>query len=321
MECEDAIKFFAKTDASFKTIEQKIPIIREAIKILKIPFEVTKILQKCDFTLSDFYGACLMMREKLKLFKNKRDKQTNLAENLLSAFEKRRSKILDNQLMIAAVYLDRRFSSELTENHIGLAKLFLSNLWERLCYLRKKTIESTEANEEQVISLESDDEECFSFEKYFHAKGLFVADPVNNNNQSERLAVSSDIISANESPQPTYTKSKSEFLLLLEEFEEKYQIISHETPILSFWQEHKGRFPEIYEIADIIFGVPPSQAAVERSFSQFGYVFNCRRCNIASALLQNILLIKLNKEIAYDVFKKDSLNVKTDFDSTQMNRE
>lgn len=99
-----------------KTIEQKMPIIREAITILKVPFEVTKMLQKPDITLSDFYGGCLMMREKLKFFKDKREKKTNLAEHLLSAYENRRSKILDNQLMIAAVYFDRRFSSELTEN-------------------------------------------------------------------------------------------------------------------------------------------------------------------------------------------------------------
>lgn len=315
MECEEAIKFFGKTDASFKTIEQKMPIIREAIKILKIPYEVTKLLQKPDITLSDFYGDCLMMREKLKIFKNKRDKQTDLAEHLLSAFENRSSKMLDNQLTIAAVYLDRRFSSELTENHMGLAKLFLSNLWERLRSLRKEIIESSVANEEQTNTLETDDEENFNFEKYFQGKGLFVADHVNNN-QLER-----PIISANENTQPNYAKSKSEFLLLLEDFEEKYPIIGHETPIIRFWQEHKGQFLEIFEIADIIFGIPPSQAAVERSFSQFGYVFNCRRCKIASVLLENILIIKLNKNITNEIFKKDLSDVKTNFDSNQLDQE
>lgn len=237
MECEEAIKLFGKTDATFKTVEQKMPIIREAIKILKVPFEVTKMLQKPDITLSDFYGACLMMREKLKFFKNKQEKRTNLAEHLLSAFENRRSKMLDNQLMIASVYLDRRYSSELTENHIGLAKLFLSNLWERLRNLRNKIIDSPVVIEEQTISLESDDEDNFTFEKYFQAKGLFVVDHFNNNNQLEQPAVSADdIISANESTQPKYTKSKSEFLLLLGDFEEKFPIISHESPIISFWK-------------------------------------------------------------------------------------
>lgn len=233
MECEEAINFFGKTDATFKTIEQKMPIIRDAVKVLKIPFEVTKMLQKHDITLSDFYGACLMMREKLKFFKNKRDKRTDLAEHLLSAFENRRSRMLDNQLMIAAVYLDRRFSSELTENHIGLAKLFLSNLWERLRNLRNKTIESSVVSEKELNSMHSDDEETFSFEKYFQGRGLFVTDHINNN-QLERPAVNSAIISTNESTQPNYTKSKTEFLLLLEDFEQKYQIINHDTPIISF---------------------------------------------------------------------------------------
>lgn len=90
------------------------------------------MLQRPDFTLSDFYGACIMMRGKLKFYSNKPGKQTNLAENLLKEFENRRSKMLDNQIMIAAAYLDRRFSGELDENRIGLAKLFLSNIWERV---------------------------------------------------------------------------------------------------------------------------------------------------------------------------------------------
>lgn len=94
--------------------------------------------------------------------------------------------------MIAAVYLDRRFSSELTENQIGLAKLFLSNLWERLRNVRNKVIESSVASTEQTNSLESVDDENFSFEKYFQAKGLFVANHVNNN-QLERPAVRTDI--------------------------------------------------------------------------------------------------------------------------------
>lgn len=108
---------------------------------------------------------------------------------------------------------------------------------------------------------------------------------------------------------------------MLEDFEEKYPIIRHETPIISFWQEHKRQFLEINETADVIFGIPPSQAAVDRSFSQFGYVFNCRRCKIASALLENILIIKLNKDITYEIFKKDLLDVKTDFDSNQLDQE
>lgn len=320
MECEEAIKMFGKTDATFKTVEQKMPIIREAIKILKVPFEVTKMLQKPDITLSDFYGPCLMMREKLKFFKNKQEKRTNLAEHLLSAFENRRSKMLDNQLMIASVYLDRRYSSELTENHIGLAKLFLSNLWARLRNLRNKIIDSPGAIEEQTILLESDDEDNFTFEKYFQAKELFVVDHVNNNNNQPAVSAD-DIISANEGTQPKYTKSKAEFLLLLGDFEGKFPIVSHESPFISFWNEHKGQFPEIFEIADIIFGITPSQAAVEISFSQFGYVFTCQRCNIASALLENILIIKLNKDIAQDVFKTDLLKVKTDFDLNQLDQE
>lgn len=107
MQCEELINLFAKKDSSFKTLLQKMPKVKEAVKILKIPYIVTKMLQKSDAMLSDFYGACIMMKEQLKALNNKHGKQTNLADKLLGEFESRRSKMLNNQAMIAAVYLYR----------------------------------------------------------------------------------------------------------------------------------------------------------------------------------------------------------------------
>lgn len=324
MQCEELIKLFAKKDSGFKALLQKMPKVKEAVKVLKIPYVVTKMLQKYDAKLSDFYGACIMMKEKLKVLTTKHEKQTNLAENL-GEFERRRSKMLDNSAMLAAVYLDRRFSADLNESQIGLAKLYLMNLWERIRKSRRKIIEIPEANEVQPNQLsDSVDEEEFSFQKYFQAKGLFVNEgthtsvalvnlsepPITNNNESVTP-------NGTDNFGPNYLKTKPEFAISLDEFERKFPIIRHDTSIIPFWEERKNHFQEINEIAVILFGIPPSQAEVERSFSQFGFVFTCRRTNLGPNLLQDIMMIKLNKELAYKVFENDLKIEKTKFENSK----
>lgn len=292
--------------------------IQEAVKILKIPYQVTKMLQKFDATLSDFYGSCIMMKEKLKMHMNKDRKLTDLAEKLLNEFEKRRSKILNNQAMIATVYLDRRFSAELDPSQIALAKLTLSNLWERARKLGTKSNETPEPNDE-ANRLENEDEEVFSFEQYFKTKGIIVVDSnVNDTEQPITNNRESSTSNGHTPAGPNYMKNKSEFLILLDEFERKFPIISHNSPIIDFWEQQKNDFPEIYEIAIILLGTPPSQSGVERSFSQFGLVLTCRRCNIGSQVLQDILTIKLNKDLAYEVFKNDLSKTKADFEASDL---
>lgn len=312
--CEEVIKHFAGKESTFKTVAQKMQIIKEVIRILKVPFEITKSLQIADYTLSDFYGSCIMMRERLKMLMNKQDKRTDLATCLLDEFDKRRTKILRNQAMLAAVYLDRRYSAEMEEREIELAKLSLWNLYDRLKNSRaiNKNTETHEEPEELNV-----DDERFDFEAYFKSKGLVTvgADGLQHEQTHTTRTEMSSADTEDSSIKTDYTKSKAEFLLLLDDFEKIFPLTHHNKPILTFWEEQKRNFPELYEVAIIVFAIPPSQATVERSFSQFGFVFNCRRCRISSELLEAILLIKLNKDIAYDVFENDLAILEDDLES------
>lgn len=308
--CTEAINHFAKEESTFKTIAQKMPVIQEAIKILKIPFEVTKSLQKSDCTLSDFYGMCIAMREKLKINVNKQNNKTNLAKCLLNGFEKRRSKMIRNEAMLACVYLDRRFSADLEEREIELAKMTLCNLWEKV--RNSKAARSNTAPQREVETPNDEDEEDgFDMAKYFQSKGLFTAGTFESQNGQASVPTTEQSSAENK---PNYNKSKSEFLILLDEFEQKYQFIDHKTSILKFWEEQKENFPEIHVIANILLGIPPSQAAIERAFSQFGFVYECHRTQLSPDLLEAILLIKLNKDLAHSVFNDDQTKLKHDFD-------
>lgn len=61
----------------------------------------------------------------------------------------------------------------------------------------------------------------------------------------------------------------------------------------------------LYQIAEVITGIPPTQVPVERQFSVLGIVYTNRRVNLKPQMIENIILIKLNKDIAYQIFERE----------------
>lgn len=66
--------------------------------------------------------------------------------------------------------------------------------------------------------------------------------------------------------------------------------------VLSYWELQKHD-TEIYEISQIVLAVPACQVSVERAFSGLAKIYNASRTRLSSINLENILLLKLNKEI------------------------
>lgn len=94
----------------------------------------------------------------------------------------------------------------------------------------------------------------------------------------------------------------------LSKFETTFTVISFKIDIISFINTNRSQFPEISVVADILFGIPPSQSAVERSFSQLSFIFNSLRNSLSPALLEKLLLIRLNKNIVTGIFEEE-LNI------------
>ena len=53
--------------------------------------------------------------------------------------------------------------------------------------------------------------------------------------------------------------------------------------------------PELYEMAQIVFAVPPTQVSVERVFSALNHIFGSDRNRINPDMLADQLLVALNK--------------------------
>lgn len=116
IECKDVVKFFAVQNADFQLVVDNYAQIEEIILTLDTIHKTTVLLQRADATLSDYFGATIEMREKLKILKKDNNRKTDLADCLIVELNKRKPQMLQNEAMLCAVYLDRRFSIELSES-------------------------------------------------------------------------------------------------------------------------------------------------------------------------------------------------------------
>lgn len=68
------------------------------------------------------------------------------------------------------------------------------------------------------------------------------------------------------------------------------------TPLMEYWEANKSR-NVLYKLSQVIYSVPPTQTTVERAFSAFALVLTALRNRLSDENLQNILLLRLNKNI------------------------
>lgn len=63
----------------------------------------------------------------------------------------------------------------------------------------------------------------------------------------------------------------------------------------------KTSHPELSAVASVVLAVPATQSMVERAFSALGLVLSPHHSTLSEETLENILLIKLNKEVFEEI--------------------
>lgn len=250
----------------------------ETVAILKVLYEVTIKLQKANCTLSDFYGYWIWAQLKLEKLQVEL-KKTDLHKEILVALKQKKSDLLENKALLCAVYLDPRYRRNLTANETALVKFVMGDMWEKVQELNITNQRATGSNEE---SSTSDPEDCL--EKYFAEQ------------EQDDVAINQAIV------------SRLDFLILLEKYEE-HKRLHHSESVLNFWEEQKSNMPQIYQVASVFHSIPPSQATVERSFSALAFIFTPRRTQLGLVLLENILTIKLNKDIVQSIHEEEMKSI------------
>lgn len=244
-------------------------------------FDATIAIQAPDFTLSDFF--CSWLKIQIRLQRKVKDAvcQTQLASVLLKNLNFRKIALLNHPAMLCAIYLDPRVYKELNDKEIMIAKTSLADLHEKIVELKSNPTDS---------SMNSVND---SLEEYFRQRDGSIN---NSNNVSD---------------------TRVEFMQTLDNFRSALQNNSLKRKqgkaaapndvfsIFEFWEKQKMLYPLLYQVASVIFAIPPSQATVERSFSALNYLFTNRRCGLKPSLLEDCLMIKLNADIAQAVNGRD----------------
>lgn len=181
--------------------------------------------------------------------------------------------------MLCAIFLDPRIHRELElngGNELQIARMTLANLNERIFNLNGEQAKENANN---------------SFDEYFNQCAVLEVD-----NEQQR---------------------RNQFTEVLDHFHRSLQYMKLEPKqtIHDFWECNKKLFPCLYEVACVIHAIPPSQATVERAFSALKFIFGELRTKIDQERLENLLLIKLNGDMADSINQSDIEKIENRYES------
>lgn len=217
------------------------------MQILELAAITTKVLQSTSFTLSDFFGSWLKMKLKLQHKISNGNLTTNFAQIFLEKILLREKELLRYPAKLCAIYLDRRYKQELKKTEdIAIAKHALASLYERILSNRLKPKQ------------QQDESELDSFEQY-------LSQNVSTMNDPDESIVEREF-------------NRLDFMEKLKVFDEKFERINHKQSVLQDWETLKTDHPEVYTVACIINGIPPTHHSCCRHF----------RCHYSSCCSHNI---------------------------------
>lgn len=276
----------SNTEKIFRFILHRWSAIEEILKILKVFYDVTIRLQRVQYTLSDFYGDWLLCELKIQKLMSNTVKETNLSEKFVWSMDKRKGDLIKNRAMLCAIFLDPRFRLNLTTPEVALVKHLLEDTWVQVQKL-KGTRQDTNTNAHDLQETSDD-----LLESFLSQESNPPLDSLSNTN-------------TNNGGSPDYSKSKADFMIMVCNYELNTSRIHHSNSVLDFWQNSKQMYAELYEVAMIYLSIPPTQSTVERSFSTLSFIYNSRRSKLSLKTLENIIIIKLNADLALNIFAED----------------
>lgn len=226
----------------------------------------TTQMQKVSISLSDFFGSWATIKFELSKLGN-----IELAQKLLAEMKKREVVLFNNPVLNAAVFLDPRYQQYMPSENKDKAIEFLSRLYRKMESLKRPLFD----NDEPSLS-----ESTHEFEGFLNT----IYDNTNDNNGSIE----------NNGEQPSSEAVESIDMILKKFIGTKETL---KTSIFDYWRNNMHTKPELYSLATVVHSVPPTQTTVERGFSAMALILSHLRTNISDKNLENLLLIRLNREL------------------------
>lgn len=246
-------------------IWNKLPMI---VEVMKVMADQMTYLQTENITMSDAYGAWLEVEGRLKKM-TKCPLAVILLEKII--FRMADKNIVENDVMRAALFMDPRFKNLLTTVQKQKAE-------SHLVYLHQK--QNLKRGRDVIPEILTED---------FQTSEDNISDNVLEQILREREISLQDM---------NVNQLESSCDTLLAEIE-KFKVIGRihaGKSVITFWESMKFKFPRMYELAKTVLEV-----SVERNFSTLDFVLNKRRTRLTDCNLEMLLLIKLNKNMFYEV--------------------
>ncbi|XP_011172858.1 uncharacterized protein LOC105205238 [Solenopsis invicta] len=257
-------KFETLTDTEWETIQE----VCQTLQPIKICIEK---LQAEQLTLSDFFSNWL----ETKLMMRKIN--TPFAMLIFECMMSREKHLLNNDVLLSALFLDPRFKIVLEKAQAEKAKTHLKHLWAKMMSLQ------------DLVTSNFDSQECPSSESESSS------DAIESFLRLKEIHHNSDILQSSPSFVQLYGYlSLQRIEILLDNYYQDQSRIPRKTNILKFWQEKSMTQPELYNLAMIVLAVPATQVSVERLFSGLKLVLSSLRTNV-EAILEDQLLVRANR--------------------------
>lgn len=273
---------FKDTEELCEIIHKKFDVIEHMHRVLKPLYQATVVLQRTDFTMSDFYATWTQLETSLEKIERKYNNDP-LASSLLHCLSKRKQKLIDNTTMLCALALDPRFCKELSSNQKSQAIDSLLSLWRRI----------------QMIP----------------GNGDIVADSELSDSDLE-ISINNTTILSRFKPKQFEEDCAASVLstnvFVLSDKISSFMCTTHEMPegtIYDFWVQNEKKFPELFQLSQVIFAICPTQAIVERAFSTLSHIFPSHRNKLNENLLNDIMIISLNEDLFRQVNEEDRIVV------------
>lgn len=285
IDCKAVIDHYAEQKENhFILLQRKWNALKEISYALSIPYNATISLQKRSLTLSDVFGIWLKMTLHLEACVKKGYNETELAQHLLDTMNERKEEIMNNPMMLSAIFLDPRFRIQITrdESKVQQAKNNLMNIWRRLLTLEK----SEPAEEEKETNISNQSEKSFEYD--------------------EQAELDNYLSGCTAEPTvPNETRRDVDIEHLLDTFDP--EPLKSTESVIKFWEDNKHKHIELYKLAVVVMAIPPTEVQKERDFSKLNFVFTNRRCRLTEERLDDIMTINLNTEMFYLV-KSEEIN-------------
>lgn len=237
-------------------------------KILEPVNAATISLQKQNLTIGDFYITWTSCRNKIQAINHP------FAKNLHHAMQEREKKLLQNDIVLEGIFLDRRLNLILNIDQCNKAKSLLRESYQQLQKIRQGTFVSAETQSAET-----------------NVPNNFVQPSTS----SAALSSLEEILLTAERLRGSH-RQLSSFEAFL------YEIISAprlslQENIISHWNCRSVISSDISMLANTILAAPATQVSVERLFSSLKFILNPLRSNLSNVFLKDLMFVRENKDL------------------------